>query len=80
MRKYNAKSIEKLNNDITSRFGHLFPITDDMEKTFSGVSRLVMLDRYTQKDLSLETLSVGDLVLQSLKTIPNFLQEELGMF
>ena len=78
MRKYNAKSIEKLNNDITSRFGHLFPITDDMEKTFSGVSRLVMLDRYTQKDLSLETLSVGDLVITIVKNDPKFPSRGIG--
>ncbi len=78
MKKYNAKIIEKLNNDITSRFTHLFPITDDMEKTFSGVSRLVMLDRYAQKDLSLETLSIGDLVITVVKNDPKFPSRGIG--
>ena len=78
MRKYSVKLIKKLNNDISSGFTHLFPITDDMEKTFSGVSRLVMLDRYTQKDLSLESLSIGDLVITIVKNDPKFPARGIG--
>ena len=78
MIKYSADLINKLNKDINSEFTHLFPITDDMEKTFSGVSRLVMLDRYTQKDLSLETLSIGDLVITIVKNDPKFPARGIG--
>ena len=63
MYKYNEELIKKINKDIEGGFPHLFAVTEDMERTFEGVSRLVMLDRYTQKDLSLNTLSVGDLVI-----------------
>ena len=78
MKKYSTELIEKLNKDINSGFTHLFPITDDMKKTFSGVSRLVMLDRYTQKDLTLETLSIGDLVITIVKNDPKFPARGIG--
>ena len=50
----------------------MFPITDDMKTTFEGVSRLVMLDRYTFKDTEKKTLGVGDLVLLTVKPDPKF--------
>jgi len=78
MIKYSSKLIKNLNNDLKSGFTHLFPITDDMKKSFSGVSRLVMLDRYTQKDLSLESLSVGDLVITIVKNDPKFPARGIG--
>ena len=78
MVKYSKKMIERINNDIKGGFNHLFPITDDMTKTFEGVSRLVMLDRYTQKDLSLNTLSIGDLVIAVVKNDPKFPARGLG--
>jgi len=69
---------EKINKDIQRGFTHLFPITDDMKMTFEGVSRLVMLDRYTQKDLSLQTLSIGDLVITIVKHDPKFPARGIG--
>jgi ribonucleoside-diphosphate reductase alpha chain len=61
----------KLNEDI-AQFKQVFPITDDMEKAFSGVSRLIMLDRYTFKDTEKKTLKVGDFVVLTVKTDPKF--------
>jgi len=75
---YSQDLKEKINNDIRRGFSHLFPITDDMKMTFEGVSRLVMLDRYTQKDLSLKTLSIGDLVITIVKHDPKFPARGIG--
>ena len=61
----------KLNKDIES-FPEVHPITDDMEMRFEGVSRLVMLDRYSFKDTDKSTLKLGDLVLLTVKPDPNF--------
>jgi ribonucleoside-diphosphate reductase alpha chain len=61
----------KLNEDI-AQFKQVFPVTDDMEKAFSGVSRLIMLDRYTFKDTEKKTLKVGDFVVLTVKTDPKF--------
>ena len=62
---------EKLNKDI-ERFPHVFPITEDMHVTYEGVSRLVMLDRYSYKDSTKETLSEGDLVILTVKEDPKY--------
>ncbi|SFE55226.1 vitamin B12-dependent ribonucleotide reductase [Trichococcus pasteurii] len=62
---------EKLNKDI-ERFPHVFPITEDMHVTYEGVSRLVMLDRYSYKDATKETLSEGDLVILTVKEDPKY--------
>nr|WP_319214568.1 vitamin B12-dependent ribonucleotide reductase [uncultured Trichococcus sp.] len=62
---------EKLNKDI-ERFPHVFPITEDMHVTYAGVSRLVMLDRYSYKDSTKETLSEGDLVILTVKEDPKY--------
>jgi ribonucleoside-diphosphate reductase alpha chain len=65
------ETITKLNEDI-AQFKQVFPITTDMEKAFSGVSRLIMLDRYTFKDTEKKTLKVGDFVVLTVKTDPKF--------
>lgn len=62
---------EKLNKDI-ERFPQVFPITEDMHVTYEGVSRLVMLDRYSYKDATKETLSEGDLVILTVKEDPKY--------
>lgn len=62
---------EQLNKDI-EQFPQVFPITSDMTKTQSGVSRLVMLDRYTFKDTEKKTLKVGDFVVLTVKSDPKF--------
>ena len=78
MIKYSIENVKKINKDIANGFPHLFPITDNMVKSFEGVSRLVMLDRYTQKDLSLNTLSVGDLVIAVVRQDPKFPARGIG--
>ncbi len=78
MIEYNKKQIENINKNIKNGFNHLYPITGDMKMTFEGVSRLVMLDRYTQKDLSLNTLEVGDLVITIVKNDPKFPARGIG--
>lgn len=62
---------EKLNKDIEN-FENVFPITEDMQITYEGVARLVMLDRYSYKDTKKETLSVGDFVLLTVKEDPKY--------
>ena len=78
MVKYSKNVVDNINNDIKGGFPHLFPITKDMNKTFDGVSRLVMLDRYTQKDLTLNTLKKGDLVITIVKNDPKFPARGIG--
>lgn len=64
-------NIEKLNGDI-SRFPQVFPVTSEMKITHKGVSRLVMIDRYSFKDTEKATLSEGDLVVMTIKEDPKF--------
>lgn len=75
---YSKNLISKLNNDIRNHFPHLFFADESMFKTFSGVSRLVMLDRYTQKDINLLTLSIDDLVICIVKDDPKFPTRGIG--
>src|SRR5690625_3712398 len=67
----NEVDIESLNQDI-KLFPQVHPITDDMSLTHSGVSRLVMLDRYAFKDTEKKTLKEGDFVVLTVKSDPNF--------
>ncbi len=78
MHKYESRLIEKLNRDISSHFPYLFLIDNNMTKTFDGVSRLVMLDRYTQKDINQVTLGVDDLVVCVVKDDPKFPTRGIG--
>ncbi len=78
MTTYSKQFIESINKDIESHFSHLYPITDDMHKSLDGVSRLVMLDRYTQKDLNLKTLKKGDIVITVVREDPNFPARGVG--
>ncbi len=78
MTNYSRDLIDSINSDIEKHFPHLYPITPDMEKTFDGVSRLVMLDRYTQKDLNLDTLKLGDLIITVVRDDPKFPARGVG--
>ncbi len=69
--------IQQLNEDIKN-FPQVAPITEDMTKTFEGVSRLIMLDRYSFKDTKLSTLKVGDLVVLTINPDPNFPARGIG--
>lgn len=70
-------NIEKLNEDIRL-FPQVHPITADMKITHKGVSRLVMLDRYSFKDTEKLTLGVGDFVVLTIKEDPKFPARGLG--
>jgi ribonucleoside-diphosphate reductase alpha chain len=67
----------RLNQDI-EKFPQVSPITDDMTMTFEGVSRLIMLDRYSFKDTEKKTLKVGDLVVLTVSPDPNFPARGIG--
>jgi ribonucleoside-diphosphate reductase alpha chain len=69
--------VESLNKDI-SLFPQVHPVTPDMKITHKGVSRLVMLDRYTFKDTEKLTLSNGDFVVLTIKEDPKFPARGLG--
>ncbi|MGN1400696.1 MAG: vitamin B12-dependent ribonucleotide reductase [Bacillus sp. (in: firmicutes)] len=70
-------NFEKLNKDI-KLFPVVHPITDDMVITHKGVSRLVMIDRYSYKDTEKITLSQGDFVVLTIKEDPKFPARGLG--
>lgn len=70
-------NLERLNKDI-ALFPQVFPITPDMKITHKGVSRLVMLDRYTFKDTEKITLANGDFVVLTIKEDPKFPARGLG--
>src|SRR5690625_937590 len=49
-----------------------------MSNAREGVSRLVMLDRYAQKDVRKETLKVGDVVIAEIIPHPNYPTQGIG--
>ncbi|MDN4074718.1 vitamin B12-dependent ribonucleotide reductase [Fictibacillus terranigra] len=70
-------NIEMLNKDI-EQFPQVHPVTSDMKTTHKGVSRLVMLDRYSFKDTERKTLKEGDFVVLTVKEDPKFPARGLG--
>src|SRR5690606_27279816 len=70
-------NVERLNQDIRL-FPQVHPVTSDMKMTHKGVSRLVMLDRYTFKDTEKVTLTNGDFVVLTIKEDPKFPARGLG--
>src|SRR5438105_2051053 len=73
----NKINIGSLNDDI-KLFEPVHPITEDMNITHKGVSRLVMLDRYAFKDTAKKTLKIGDFVVLTVKSDPKFPARGLG--
>ncbi len=69
--------IEQLNKDI-EKFPQVHPITPEMNITHKGVSRLVMIDRYSFKDTEKKTLKPGDFVVLTIKEDPKFPARGLG--
>lgn len=69
--------VDKLNKDI-EQFPVVYPITEDMHVTRKGVSRMVMIDRYSFKDTKKETLSEGDLVVLTVKNDPKYPARGIG--
>lgn len=76
--KYNKQTIENLNKNIEQHFPFLQKIEEGFSTTHEGVSRLVMLDRYAQKDRELISLQVGDLVLTVIKEDPKYPARGVG--
>lgn len=74
---YTTILIEQLNKDI-EQFPQVHPITPDMHITHKGVSRLVMIDRYSFKDTEKKTLKPGDFVVLTIKEDPKFPARGLG--
>ncbi|MDX1770241.1 MAG: vitamin B12-dependent ribonucleotide reductase [Planococcaceae bacterium] len=70
-------NVEALNQDIAA-FSQVHPISSDMKITHKGVSRLVMIDRYSFKDTTKQTLKVGDFVVLTVKEDPKFPARGLG--
>ncbi|MGM7681532.1 vitamin B12-dependent ribonucleotide reductase [Cytobacillus sp. Hm23] len=68
---------ERLNKDI-QLYPQVHQISPDMKLTHKGVSRLVMLDRYSFKDTEKVTLSAGDFVVLTIKEDPKFPARGLG--
>lgn len=68
---------DALNKDI-EQFPQVYPITPDMSTTHKGVSRLVMIDRYSFKDTEKKTLKAGDFVVLTVKEDPKFPARGLG--
>ncbi|MCH4825805.1 vitamin B12-dependent ribonucleotide reductase [Planococcus halocryophilus] len=66
-----------LNEDIKT-FPQVHEITPDMKTTHKGVSRLVMIDRYSFKDTEKKTLKAGDFVVLTVKEDPKFPARGLG--
>lgn len=71
-------NVDQLNKDI-ELFPQVHPITDDMHLTHKGVSRLVMIDRYSFKDTEKKTLKAGDFVVLTVKEDPKFPARGLGI-
>ncbi|AYC29554.1 vitamin B12-dependent ribonucleotide reductase [Paenisporosarcina cavernae] len=68
---------QALNEDI-KQFTQVHPITSEMTLTHKGVSRLVMIDRYSFKDTEKKTLKAGDFVVLTVKEDPKFPARGLG--
>lgn len=77
MEIYSKKYIEKLNQDIRN-YPEVKPIDPQMKLTFEGISRLVMLDRYTYKDPHNQTLTIGDLVVLTVHADPQYPARGIG--
>jgi ribonucleoside-diphosphate reductase alpha chain len=69
---------EGLNKDL-ELFPQIFKITPDMKITHTGVSRLIMMERYAFKDIEKKTLKVGDLVVLTVKEDPSFPARGIGV-
>lgn len=67
----------KLNNDIKN-YTEVTPINSEMNQTFEGISQLIMLDRYSYKDPKNKTLTIGDLVVLTIKADPQYPTRGLG--
>jgi len=72
-----SEKFQKLNSDI-KQFPQVHPITEDMNITHKGVSRMVMIDRYSFKDTAKITLSEEDVVVLTVKNDPKYPARGIG--
>ena len=77
MKKYSAQQLAQLNDSI-AQFPTVFPVTSEMKQTFTGISRLILLDRYATKDTHNQTLQVNDLVVLTTRHDPQYPARGLG--
>lgn len=70
--KYSQTQIDTLNAALKEHFPRIILADASMKVTHEGISRMVMLDRYSQKDLNLKTLAKHDLVVAKIKSDPKF--------
>ena len=75
---YQKSYLDRLNKNITESFNHLCLVKENFSLTLQGISRLVMLDRYSQKGKERKTLQVGDVVLTVIKFDPKFPARGVG--
>jgi len=75
---YQKSYLDRLNRVIKENFNHLCPIQENFSLTLQGISRLVMLDRYSQKDKELKSLQVEDIVITVIKPDPRFPSKGIG--
>ncbi|MGF3076278.1 vitamin B12-dependent ribonucleotide reductase [Facklamia sp. P12955] len=66
-------------NEAIKHFPQVTPVTSEMKITHSGVSRMVMLDRYSFKDTAKKTLKAGDLVVLTVKPDPSYPARGIGI-
>ena len=71
-KRYTQEHAERLNKQLGEKYPHLIKIDDSMNISYDGIARMVMLDRYSQKDTGLQTLVKGDLVVAKIKNDPKF--------
>src|SRR6266540_4812058 len=71
--RYDEKNIQQLNKSIKKNFQKkVHIIKPHYFRSFNGVARLVMLDRYSQKDGNLITIQPNDIILITLNTSSRF--------
>ena len=76
--KYSKEIITQLNNDIEKYFPNIVKIKSNFVETLNNISRLVMLDRYAQKDKNLVSLQINNIVMVSFKSQQNFQTKIIG--
>ena len=70
---------KELLNQAIQKFPQVHPIDASMKISHEGISRMVMLDRYSFKDTAKETLAPGDLVVLTVKADPTYPARGIGI-
>lgn len=75
---YSKEQVNQLNEMIVANFPLVSPIDENMKTTYKGVSRLVMLDRYSWKDNLKLSLAEGVKVVLTVKDDPKYPVRGIG--